>query len=120
MTARLILLEKSELLPGEQGFAQCVLERALPFCWHDRLVLRDGSARVTLAGALVLDISPPVRARKTPERLELLRLLCQTNSGEVLDALLRTSLTPLALEHWALAMNRQPQQLLQNLQEPSR
>ena len=118
LTARLILLEKSELLPGEQGVAQCVLERALPFCWHDRLVLRDGSARVTLAGALVLDISPPVRARKTPERLELLRLLCQTNSGEVLDALLRTSLAPLALEHWALAMNRQPQQLLQNLQEP--
>ena len=118
VAARLILLETNELLPGQTGFAQCVLDRTLPFCWHDRLVLRDGSARVTLAGAQVLDIAPPVRARKTPERLETLRVLCQTSAAAVLGTLLRTSLVPIALEHWALAMNRDPRQLVESLDEP--
>jgi selenocysteine-specific elongation factor len=118
VAARLILLETNELLPGQTGFAQCVLDRTLPFCWHDRLVLRDGSARVTLAGAQVLDIAPPVRARKTPERLETLRVLCQASAAAVLGTLLRTSLVPIALEHWALAMNRDPRQLVESLDEP--
>ena len=118
VAARLILFESNELLPGQTGFAQCVLDRSLPFCWHDRLVLRDGSARVTLAGAQVLDIAPPVRARKTPERLETLRVLCQASASAVLGTLLRTSLVPIALEHWALAMNREPRQLVESLNEP--
>jgi len=118
VAARLILLETNELLPGQTGFAQCVLDRTLPFCWHDRIVLRDGSARITLAGAQVLDIAPPVRARKTPERLETLRVLCQSSAAAVLDTLLRTSLVPIALEHWALAMNRDPRQLVESLDEP--
>ena len=117
VAARLILLESNELLPGQTGFAQCVLDRMLPFCWHDRLVLRDGSARVTLAGAQVLDIAPPVRARKTAERLDTLRVLCQPSAAEVLGTLLRTSLIPIALEHWAVAMNRDPRQLTDRLKE---
>jgi selenocysteine-specific elongation factor len=115
VAARLILLESNELLPGQTGFVQCVLDRSLPFCWHDRLVLRDGSARVTLAGAQVLDIAPPVRARKTPERLDTLRVLCQDSAAEVLGILLRTALVPLALEQWAIAMNRDRQQLVESL-----
>lgn len=118
VAARLILLEANALLPGQTGFAQCVLDRTLPFCWHDRVVLRDGSARITLAGAQVLDIAPPVRARKTPERLETLRVLCQSSAAAVLGSLLRTSLVPIALEHWALAMNRDPRQLVESLDEP--
>ena len=118
VAARLILLEANELLPGQTGFAQCVLDRTLPFCWHDRLVLRDGSARVTLAGAQVLDIAPPVRARKTPERLDTLRVLCLASAAEVLGTLLHTSLVPIALEHWALAMNRDPRHLAESLDEP--
>ena len=118
VVARLILLDTNELLPGQSGFTQCVLERALPFCWHDRLVLRDGSARVTLAGAQVLDIAPPVRARKTPERLDTLKGLCQASAGEVIDTLLRTSLVPIALEQWANAMNRDARGLVAHLNEP--
>ena len=118
VATRLVLLDKKELLPGQTGFAQGVLERALPFCWHDRVVLRDGSARVTLAGALVLDVAPPVRARKTPHRVETLGVLCQASSAEVLRTLLRSSLVPIALDNWARAMNRDPQQLVENLKEP--
>jgi selenocysteine-specific elongation factor len=117
VAARLILLESNALLPGQSGFAQCVLDRALPFCWHDRLVLRDGSARVTLAGAQVLDIAPPVRARKTPERLGTLQVLCQSSAAEVIGTLLQTSLVPIALEYWAFAMNREPRQLIESLKE---
>ncbi len=117
VAARLILLDSNELLPGQTGFAQCVLDRSLPFCWHDRLVLRDGSARVTLAGAQVLDIAPPVRSRKSPERLATLGVLCQPIASAVLDTLLRTTLTPLALEHWARAMNRDAPELVEQLKE---
>ena len=115
--ARVIFLDKTELLNGQEVFAQCVLERPLPFCWHDRLVLRDGSGRVTLAGALVLDISPPVRARKTPERLDNLRTLCLGSAAEVLESLLRSSLVPVELDHWALAMNREATLLRERLSE---
>jgi selenocysteine-specific elongation factor len=82
------------------------------------LVLRDGSARLTLAGAKVLDIAPPVRARKSPERLDALRIFCLASPAGVADSLLRSSVVPISIEHLARAMNRTPEQLAQQLTEP--
>ena len=104
-SARLILLDCAAVEPGQTGLAQCVLDRPIHACWHDRMVLRDGSARHTLAGATVLDVEPPARARKRPERIAALDCLRGTDPPAVLSRMLERWHAPVSLTHWAAAMN---------------
>ena len=104
-SARLILLDCAMVEPGQSGLAQCVLDRPIHACWHDRMVLRDGSARHTLAGATVLDIEPPARARKRPERIAALGCLRGTDPPAVLTCMLERWHAPVSPTHWARAMN---------------
>ncbi|MCC7226617.1 MAG: selenocysteine-specific translation elongation factor [Burkholderiaceae bacterium] len=106
-SARLILLDAAEIAPGRSGLAQCVLDRPVQACWHDRMILRDGSARHTLAGAVALDVEPPVRARKRPERIAALTCLRADNPATVLLRLLDCCPVPVNATHWARAMNLQ-------------
>jgi len=106
VSARLILLDATEVMPGQRVLAQCVLSQGLPFCWNDRLILRDGSARHTLAGAKVLDTEPPVRGRKRADRALELKALATTEAVDAITALLALSKQPLNLTHWAIATNQ--------------
>ena len=57
------------LAPGATARVQLVLHSPVG-AWHgDRVVLRDASARRTLAGGAVLDPLAPARYRRTPQRL---------------------------------------------------
>ena len=104
-SARVILLDCAEIEPGRTGLAQCVLDRPIHACWHDRMILRDGSARHTLAGAVVLDIEPPARARKRPERIAALGCLRGEDPPAVFLRMLDCWQTPVNATHWARAMN---------------
>jgi selenocysteine-specific elongation factor len=75
-------------------------------CWHDRIVFRDSSARHTLAGGLVLDIDPPTRGRKKPERIRVLEHLNEVQAIDVLTYLLQESIEPLCLSNWVAAINQ--------------
>ena len=112
VSARVILLGDQEVRPGERGWAQLVAERPLAWCWGDRLILRDTSARHTLAGAQVVDIAPPFRGRKKPERLEMLGLLHQRDPVMALRGLIEHAMLPVDLTHWASAMNQEQDKLL--------
>lgn len=112
VSARLILLDRGAVGAGEQAWVQIVLNRPLSLCWHDRLVLRDASARHTLSGAQVMDIAPPVRGRKKQDRLDVLSILRAPDPIKVLVGLLEQARVPLDLTHWAAAMNRSSQALL--------
>ncbi|MFM7010207.1 MAG: selenocysteine-specific translation elongation factor [Betaproteobacteria bacterium] len=116
VSARLILLDRAQVTAGQQAWAQIVLDRPLALCWHDRLVLRDASARHTLAGAQVMDIAPPVRGRKKQERLDVLSVLRQRDPMQALISLMDQARRPLDLTHWAAAMNRSSQELLRLLE----
>jgi selenocysteine-specific elongation factor len=118
VSARLILLDANEVMPGQQVLAQCVLSHGLPFCWSDRLILRDGSARHTLAGAKVLDTAPPVRGRKKSDRLLELKALAATESIDAIASLLLRSKHPLNLTHWATATNQSLETLIGRLSPP--
>lgn len=73
--ARIALLEGISLAPGESALAEIVLEHEC-LCVHgDRFVLRDASARRTVAGGRVLDIFPPSRHKRSAARLELLNAM---------------------------------------------
>ena len=115
VSARLILLNRGQVGAGEEAWAQIVLDRPLALCWHDRLVLRDASARHTLAGALVMDLAPPVRGRKKLERFDVLSLLRERDPVQALTSLMEHARVPLDLTHWAAAMNRSSHELLQGL-----
>jgi selenocysteine-specific elongation factor len=77
LLARVKLLDRARLEPGEEGFAQLRLER--PGCClpSDRFVLRRYSPPVTIGGGSILDIQPAKHRghgdRALPERLERLR-----------------------------------------------
>ena len=79
--ARVALLEGDALQPGTSMLAELSLETALHLCHGDHAVLRDASAQATIAGCTVLDVFPPLRGKRSEERLNLLHALHQAGSG---------------------------------------
>ncbi|AWC84016.1 selenocysteine-specific translation elongation factor [Enterobacter ludwigii] len=61
----------------ENDFAELVFDSPLWLADNDRLVLRDISARETLAGARVVALNPPRRGKRKPEYLQWLGALAQ-------------------------------------------
>jgi len=75
--ARVALLEGEALAPGASMLVEIVLERPVGALRGDRFVLRDAGASRSLGGGAVLDVFPPARHKRKPERLAYLRLLEQ-------------------------------------------
>ncbi|MCL6263803.1 selenocysteine-specific translation elongation factor [Craterilacuibacter sp. RT1T] len=72
-------------LLGDDSFAPCAelaLDVPLYLADNDRLIVRDASARHTLAGARVLELSPPSRAKRSAARLAQLTALSQSGSDD--------------------------------------
>jgi selenocysteine-specific elongation factor len=76
---RVAVLEGDRIVPGAAGLAQLALDQPVAAVHGDRFILRDSSARRTLGGGRVLDIAPPTRGRRKPQRLELLRAFSHPN-----------------------------------------
>jgi len=70
----------------EGRLAELVFDTPLWLADNDRLVLRDISARVTLAGARVVTLNPPRRGKRKPEYLSWLTTLATATDDH--DALL--------------------------------
>jgi selenocysteine-specific elongation factor len=73
--ARLVLLEEGEAAPGTRTRVQLVLDSPIAARAGDRVVLRDTSAAHTIGGGVILDLRPPARKRRTPERRAMLDAL---------------------------------------------
>ncbi|WP_211843101.1 selenocysteine-specific translation elongation factor [Raoultella ornithinolytica] len=89
------------LLEGD--LAELVLDTPLWLADNDRLVLRDISARVTLAGARVVTLNPPRRGKRKPEYLQWLAALAasQGNDAQALDIHLQRDAVRLDDFAWA-------------------
>jgi selenocysteine-specific elongation factor len=87
VAGRVVPLELDGIAPGASGFAQLVLEAPLAALAGDRVVLRDISASRTLGGGVLLDLRPPDRRRRAPERLAVLAALNAPFGPAVLAAL---------------------------------
>jgi selenocysteine-specific elongation factor len=61
--ARIIIPEKKEILPGENGYAQFRLERSVYASYKDKFILRQYSPQITFGGGYVLETNP-LRYRK--------------------------------------------------------
>lgn len=66
--AHIVLLDDEPIRPGEAADVQLVLDRPIAATVLDRFVIRDVSARRTLGGGQFIDLRPPARKRRTPER----------------------------------------------------
>ncbi|MBG0523443.1 selenocysteine-specific translation elongation factor [Enterobacter cloacae] len=66
----------------ENDLAELVFDTPLWLADNDRLVLRDISARETLAGARVLTLNPPRRGKRKPEYLQWLSALAQASNDK--------------------------------------
>jgi len=88
VTGRLAVLEGGTVAPGESGLVQIVTDEPLVAAHGDRIVLRDQSARRTLAGVRVIDPAGPARGRARPERLARLGILDRPGADRVLAGLL--------------------------------
>ncbi len=98
--ARLVLLGEP-IAPGESGWAQLVLEQPIAAAAGDRFVARDTSARRTIGGGQFLDLRPPTRRRRTPERLTQLASHAPSEPAEAASALLAAPPNLLLLDAFA-------------------
>jgi selenocysteine-specific elongation factor len=83
--ARVLLLDRPELSPGEQAFARFRLEAPLVALPGDRFVVRSYSPIVTIAGGTLLDIDPPRFKRKAPALIAHLTLLAEGGPEDVVE-----------------------------------
>ena len=99
LLARVVLLDRDELLPGEQGYAHLRLESPSAALPGDRYVIRSYSPAVTIGGGSVLDPAPPQRRRARAAILEHLRVLEQGRPVERVERhLLSAGVAPTTAE----------------------
>jgi len=108
LTGRVALLEDRRIPPGGTGLVQLVLDQPTLAVRGDRFIIRDQSARRTIAGGEVIDPYGAHRGRARPERLEVLRGLQTADPAEGLVARLRGEPQGVALDAFATAWNLTP------------
>ena len=90
LPARIVLLDRRELLPGDRGIARLRFTSPVFVFVGDRLILRDSSGRRTIAGGVVLDSDAEgTKFRSSAERQFLLE---RAAAPDDLATLLRTQL----------------------------
>jgi selenocysteine-specific elongation factor len=94
--ARIGVLDGERIGPGETRLVSVAVDRPLALCRGDRFVLRDAQARRTLGGGIVLDIAPPRRGKRRPERLEVLAAIRDRSPEQALARWLQVEALPLA------------------------
>ena len=102
--ARIALLGADEIAPGGENWAQITADRSIGALAGDRFILRDAAARHTIGGGRVLDIFPPNRKKRSPERLAMLAALADDNPASALQ--LAADQQPAGVDLGAYALNR--------------
>jgi selenocysteine-specific elongation factor len=83
--ARLRLLDQEALAPGDEGWVQIRLEKAVPLVKGDRFIIRQPSPSVTIGGGMVVNPFPGRRHRRfRPEVIEKLETLVHGTPEEIL------------------------------------
>ncbi len=108
LTGRVAVLEGRAIAPGDAGLVQLVLDQALIAARGDGLILRDQSARRTIAGGFVVDPFAPARGRARRSRLRYLAAMELGDAAAALGDLLAQLPGGLALGPFARAWNLTP------------
>ena len=102
---RVALLDCRKVDAGDTALVEVLLERETLALRGDRFVLRDAGAQHTVAGGRVLDIFPPSRHKRTPERLALLHRMRMDDPAVSLELLASQASAGIDLDRFALSWN---------------
>ncbi len=84
LLARVSLLDRDELLPGEEAYGQFILEEPIIAKPMDHIIIRFYSPMITIGGALILDANPPRRKRFKEDIIKELMLKEKGNPKDIL------------------------------------
>ena len=105
ITGRVALVEATEIGAGGTALAEILLDRETLAVRGDRFVLRDASARHSVAGGRVLDCFPPSRHKRSPARLAMLNALRDDDPAASLQLLAAQSASGIDLARFAANWN---------------
>ena len=88
VTARVAVLEGTEVAPGGSALVQIVPDRPVGAWWGDPFILRDQSATRTIGGGRVIDPAGPARGRNRAPRLAALAAMAAAEPAAALAGLL--------------------------------
>jgi len=116
--ARVLLLDREELQPGEETYVHLRLEAPSAALPQDRYVIRSYSPAVTIGGGSILDPNPPRERRPRAKMIEHLRIL---ERGSVTDRverhLLAAGFAPVTLEELRVRSDLDPVAVAESLRE---
>lgn len=81
--ARLTLLDRERLRPGETGWLQMRLGEPVAVMRGDRFIVRRPSPSVTIGGGIIVDATPPRHRRFRPEVLGSLETLLEGSPDDL-------------------------------------
>lgn len=87
--ARVTVLAGDVIMPGQRGWVQLHLATPLPLWRGDRLILRQPSPSMTMAGGRVVDTTPLRHRRNRPEILLSLAALARATPADLCWAAVR-------------------------------
>ncbi|MFO7593067.1 MAG: selenocysteine-specific translation elongation factor [Pseudomonadota bacterium] len=102
---RVALLDCRKAEAGATALGEILLERETLALRGDRFILRDAGAQHTVAGGRVLDIFPPTRHKRTPQRLALLERMRCDDPAIPLEAMARQAADGIDLNRFTLSWN---------------
>lgn len=102
--AHVSLLDGNPIRPGEAAQVQLVLDKPIAAAVPDRFVIRDVSGRRTIGGGKFIDLHPPARRKRTPERKAQRAALAIEDAEKAFAALLAAP--PHAFDIAAFARDR--------------
>jgi len=115
--ARVVLLEKPKLLPGESTFVQFVLESPTVALLKDRFIIRTFSPLMTIGGGEILDPTPPRHKLQDSSVFESLKKWLGTTEDIVERTLAKSPDKPQSLTALAMALGRSEAEIRAALQE---
>ncbi|AZR74580.1 selenocysteine-specific translation elongation factor [Anoxybacter fermentans] len=117
LLAKVYLLEKKELLPGEKGFAQLELADKIVAYYQDLFIIRFYSPVKTMGGGRVLNVNPGLYRKYGEEEMAELKLLAGGSSEDlVLQQILRHGIiSPSELLKEAKLAEKELDELLEKL-----
>lgn len=119
--ARVILLDREELEPGQETFVQFQLERALAVMANDQFVVRSYSPVMTIAGGRVIDNLPKRHKRYLEGEVKAVRILDQGDDIARLEQIIRQSKDEgIGVFSLETRLNRDYDHLLKDLQSLQR
>ncbi|MEC7490894.1 MAG: selenocysteine-specific translation elongation factor [Pseudomonadota bacterium] len=104
-TGRVAILGASNIPVGKSGLAQLILDHPVGAVFGDRLIIRNQSAKRTVAGGRVIDVFPPKRGRSKPDRLQFLDAMEEPDDGIALSTIINTTATGVNLGRFATTRN---------------